>query len=111
MFQIKSIPVRLLVMLLMVLSISAAGQAGATMAAPLTQTSDPGQPDFGPNVMIFDPSMATSEISAVDGSPQQVNNGNAALMPCSARHLWQREAAIAVSYYEVAGRIANPRHH
>ena len=46
--------------------------AGATAAAP----PPPGPPDFGPNVLIFDPSMSTSQIQAqVDAiANQQVSN-------------------------------------
>ena len=47
--------------------------AGATAAAP---PPPPGPPDFGPNVLIFDPSMPTSQIQAqVDAiANQQVSN-------------------------------------
>src|SRR5262249_13467141 len=50
--------------------------ASTTMAAPLTSVLDPSQPDFGPNVKIFDPSMPTSQIQAtVDAiANQQVDN-------------------------------------
>jgi hypothetical protein len=48
---------------------------GAASAAPAHQTSG-GQPDFGPNVKIFDPSMPVDQIQAtVDAiSAQQVSN-------------------------------------
>ena len=62
MSQIKSISLRLLAVLLVALSMSAAGPAVASPAAVTDQL------DFGPNVIIFDPSMPTSEIqAAVDG--------------------------------------------
>jgi len=68
MLKIKSISLRLLAVLLVVLMISPTGSA--------TATSGSGGPKFGPNVMIFDPSMTTSEIQAtVDAiANQQVSN-------------------------------------
>jgi hypothetical protein len=55
----------------MLLPVAPAGAVGT--AAPLPATN---QPDFGPNVYIFDPSMPTSQIQAtVDGiAAQQVDN-------------------------------------
>ena len=63
-------------MLLIALTMSVTNFASTTRAAPNTPGSDPGQPDFGPNVLIFDPSMPTSQIqAAVDGiANQQVSN-------------------------------------
>ena len=54
-------------------AISTLGVATAVSADPLAV---PRQPDFGPNVMIFDPSMPTSQIqAAVDAvATQQVPN-------------------------------------
>jgi hypothetical protein len=58
----------------------AASVAGAGIAAasdtPATASTSAAQPDFGPNVKIFDPSMPTSEIQAtVDAiAAQQVDN-------------------------------------
>src|SRR2546423_4730500 len=45
-------------------------------AAPVADSADQGQPDFGPNVLIFDPSMPTSQIQAtVDTiANQQLSN-------------------------------------
>jgi hypothetical protein len=45
-------------------------------AAPVAESGDQGQPDFGPNVLVFDPSMATSDIQkAVDAiASQQLSN-------------------------------------
>ena len=65
--QTKSKSFRLLVVLLLTLSISVPVSA---------KPRDSGQPDFGPNVMIFDPSMPTSQIqAAVDAiAAQQVPN-------------------------------------
>jgi hypothetical protein len=53
-----------------------AGVAGVASAAPADAQPAAGQPDFGPNVRIFDPSMPTSEIQAtVDAiAAQQVDN-------------------------------------
>ena len=56
MLKIKSISIRLLVVVLIALTMSATASASPLGAA--------GQPDFGPNVMIFDPSMPTSQIQA-----------------------------------------------
>ena len=69
--------------------------AGAAVAKP---PSGSGQPDFGPNVTIFDPSMPTSQIQAtVDAiSAQQVDNemGTAAVRAAvQAGHLRHREPA------------------
>jgi hypothetical protein len=54
-------------------SIVGVGAAGAAAAKPADKQ---GQPDFGPNVVIFDPSMPTSQIQAtVDAiADQQVSN-------------------------------------
>ena len=53
-----------------------AGAVDASAAASVSAVPSPGQPDFGPNVMIFDPSMPTSQIqAAVDAiAIQQVPN-------------------------------------
>jgi hypothetical protein len=76
MLQVRSVSIRLLAVLLVALTISATTLASTTMAASLTQVSDPSQPDLGPNVKIFDPSMPTSQIQAtVDAiANQQINN-------------------------------------
>ena len=65
--QTKSKSFRLLVVLLLTLSISIPVSA---------KTKGSGQPDFGPNVMIFDPSMPTSQIQAAVNAvaAQQVPN-------------------------------------
>ena len=57
-------------------STTSAGIAGVASAAPAPPQPVAGQPDFGPNVRIFDPSMPTSEIQAtVDAiASQQVDN-------------------------------------
>jgi hypothetical protein len=61
----------LLAILLVALAISA-----PSAAASAAQSYDQGQPDFGANVLIFDPSMPTSQIQAsVDAiAAQQVDN-------------------------------------
>jgi len=53
-----------------------AGLAGSAHASSDAAPPSAGQPDFGPNVKIFDPSMSTSEIQAtVDAiASQQVGN-------------------------------------
>jgi len=55
---------------------SATNFASTTMGAPLTSVPGSDQPDFGQNVVIFDPSMPTSQIQAqVDAiATQQVSN-------------------------------------
>lgn len=67
MLRIRSISLRLLAALLVALSFGSPA-ALAVQAAPA--------PDFGPNVLIFDPSMSTSQIqAAVDAiASQQVSN-------------------------------------
>jgi len=74
MLQVRSLSIRLLVGLLVALTISAANFASITNGAPRTSDSD--QPGFGQNVVIFDPSMPTSQIQAqVDAiAAQQVPN-------------------------------------
>src|SRR5258706_816412 len=76
MLQVRSIRMRLLAVLLVALTMSATNVASTTIAASLTPVLDPSQPDFGPNVKIFDPSMPTSQIQAtVDAiANQQVDN-------------------------------------
>ena len=71
MLNVKSITIRLLMVLVVALTVGAASPAAA--AKP---DKGPGQPDFGPNVMIFDPGLPTSEIQAkVDAiANQQVSN-------------------------------------
>ena len=68
MLKIKSISIRLMAVLLVALTMSAPASTNSLAA--------PGQPDFGPNVLIFDPSMPTSQIqAAVDAiATQQVDN-------------------------------------
>ena len=58
------------------LPLVSSGAAGGDAAAAANPKSGSGQPDFGPNVIIFDPSMPTSQIQAtVDAiASQQVDN-------------------------------------
>lgn len=74
--QVKSISLRLLAVLLVALMMNATQLVEPTMAAPLAPVSNSSQPDFGPNVKIFDPSMPISQIQAtVDAiANQQVDN-------------------------------------
>jgi hypothetical protein len=76
MFHLRSLSLRLLVVLLVALAMSATTFASATTGASHTLASDSAQPDFGPNVIIFDPSMPTAQIQAqVDAiAAQQVSN-------------------------------------
>jgi hypothetical protein len=76
MFQVRSLSLRLLVGLLVALTMSATNFASTTMGAPLTSDPSSDQLDFGQNVLIFDPSMSTSQIQAqVDAiAAQQVPN-------------------------------------
>ena len=71
MSKFKSISIRLLAVLLVALTISTPASA-----RPASAKQGTGQPDFGPNVMIFDPSMPLSDIQAsVDAiANQQVDN-------------------------------------
>ncbi len=68
MLQIKTVCIRLLAALMVV--------AVTGLATPAAAASASGQPDFGANVMIFDPSMPQSQIqAAVDAvASQQVDN-------------------------------------
>jgi hypothetical protein len=76
MFHLRSLSLRLLVVLLVALAMSATTFASTTTGASHTLASDSAQPDFGPNVMIFDPSMPTAQIQAqVDAiAAQQISN-------------------------------------
>jgi hypothetical protein len=50
------------VMMVVLASAHPSFAAAPATAAPLAAMEDPGQPDFGPNVMIFDPTMSTRDI-------------------------------------------------
>ncbi len=76
MLQFKFTNISLLVMLLVALTVSTPSSAAAMTVASAAEDRDHGQPDFGPNVIIFDPSMPTSQIQAqVDAiATEQVDN-------------------------------------
>ncbi len=113
MLRIKSISIGLLAMLLGVLVLNATNSTATTMAASL---SAPGQPDFGPNVKLFDPSMPTSQIQAtVDAiANQQVDNEMgtqryALLFKPGTYGTTANPLTFQVGYYtEVAGLGASP---
>src|SRR6266508_6103715 len=71
-----TVGISLLAMLLVALAIGSPNTAAAMAAAPAAQGYADGQPDFGPNVIIFDPSMPTSQIKAMVDAvhSQQVDN-------------------------------------
>ena len=71
--RLSTTSLRLLTILVLTLMMSITTAASTTIAAP---AAGPGKPDFGPNVIIFDPSMPTSQIQAtVDAiATQQVDN-------------------------------------
>ena len=108
MLRIKSISIRLITALLVALTVSATASVNPLRAS--------GQPDFGPNVMIFDPSMPVSEIqAAVDAIySQQVDNEMGAqryalLFKPGSYGSAANPLIIQVGYYtEVAGLGASP---
>jgi len=114
--QVRSMSIRLLAVLLVALTMSATNLASNTMAAPLTPVADPSQPDFGPNVKIFDPSMPASQIQAtLDAiANQQVNNEMgtqryALLFKPGTYGTAANPLVFQVGYYtEVAGLGASP---
>jgi len=61
---------------LLIAAIAAVPTVGVAAAAQTDQHSESDQRDFGPNVMIFDPSMPTSQIQATVNAiaKQQVDN-------------------------------------
>src|SRR5262249_34885539 len=62
--------------ILIVVVISGAPTADIVVAAPHHPHSGSGQPDFGPNALVFDPSMSTSQIQTAveEVANQQVDN-------------------------------------
>ena len=117
MLRVRSMKIRLLALLLVVLTLSAANVASSAIAAPLLRSSAQRLPDFGPNVTIFDPSMPVSAIQAtVDAiSAQQVDaemgtNRYALLFKPGVYGTDTQPLQIKVGYYtEVAGLGASPR--
>src|SRR5439155_7770255 len=95
---------------------TSAGVAGVASAAPADAPAVAGQPDFGPNVKVFDPSMPTSEIqAAVDAiAGQQVDNEMgtqryALLFKPGTYGTAANPLVFQVGYYtEVAGLGASP---
>jgi hypothetical protein len=108
MLKIRSISIWLLVVLLITLTVGATASA-----SPISGSS---QPDFGPNVVIFDPGMPTSEIQTkVDAiATQQVDNEMgtqryALLFKPGTYGSAANPLIIQVGYYtEVAGLGASP---
>jgi hypothetical protein len=117
MLRVRSMKIRLLALLLVVLTLSAANVASSAIAAPLLRSSAQRLPDFGPNVTIFDPSMPVSAIQAtVDAIyAQQVDaemgtNRYALLFKPGVYGTDTQPLQIKVGYYtEVAGLGASPR--
>jgi hypothetical protein len=108
MSRVKSISILFLVILVFALTLST-----SALAAP---KPPPGQPDFGPNVIIFDPNMPTNQIqAAVDAiADQQVDdemgtNRYALLFKPGTYGSTGNPLIIQVGYYtEVAGLGASP---
>ena len=76
MVQVKSRTLWLLAGMLVALTMSYITVAVPTMAAPVPPIPSLVQPDFGPNVMVFDPSMPISQIQTTVNNiaSQQVDN-------------------------------------
>ncbi|MBV9791259.1 MAG: adenylyl cyclase, partial [Chloroflexi bacterium] len=75
MVQVRSMSIRLLTLLL-ALTLSATNGTVTASATQLDRLPAQSQPDFGPNVIIFDPSMPVSQIQATFDTihAQQVND-------------------------------------
>ncbi|HEY0602502.1 MAG TPA: coagulation factor 5/8 type domain-containing protein [Herpetosiphonaceae bacterium] len=108
--------VRLLALLLIALTLSAPNGVSMTIAAPLARVSAQSTPDFGPNVIIFDPSMPLSQIQATFDAihAQQVNaemgtNRYALLFKPGVYGTAAQPLQVKVGYYtEVSGLGASP---
>jgi hypothetical protein len=108
MLEFKSFCIRIMAVLLIVLTLSSPAAAKAPAASD--------QPDFGPNVIIFDPSMPVSDIQAtVDNiASQMVDNEMgtqryALLFKPGTYGSAEQPLIIQVGYYtEVAGLGASP---
>lgn len=104
-----------LVALIVALAIGLATGVSPGLAASSTQPAA-GQPDFGPNVQVFDPSMPTSQIQAAADAiaAQQVDNEMGAqryalLFKPGTYGSDEQPLIIQVGYYtEVAGLGASP---
>ena len=116
MLQVRSMKIRLLALLLVAFTLSAAAIAPAATAAPLTAKPAPSTSDFGPNVIIFDPSTPVSQIQATADAiyAQQVNaemgsNRYALLFKPGVYGTDAQPLQIKVGYYtEIAGLGASP---
>lgn len=116
MVQVCSMKIRLFAAFLLALTLSTTGGIATTSAAPPAQASPQAEPDFGPNVKIFDPSMPISEIQAtVDAiHAQQVDaemgvNRYALLFKPGVYGTATQPLQLKVGYYtEVAGLGASP---
>ncbi|HEY0739785.1 MAG TPA: coagulation factor 5/8 type domain-containing protein [Herpetosiphonaceae bacterium] len=116
MLQVRSMSVRLLALLLMALTLTAPNGVSMTIAAPLARVSAQSTPDFGPNVIIFDPSMPLSQIQATFDAihAQQVNaemstNRYALLFKPGVYGTAEQPLQVKVGYYtEVSGLGVSP---
>ena len=116
MLQLRSMKIRLLALFLVALTLSAANVVSIANAAPLLRASAQSLPDFGPNVIIFDPGMPVSDIQAtVDAiHAQQVDaemgtNRYALLFKPGVYGTADQPLQMKVGYYtEVAGLGASP---
>jgi len=116
MLQLRSMKIRLLALFLVALTLSAANVVSTANAAPLLRASAQSLPDFGPNVIIFDPGMPVSDIQAtVDAiHAQQVDaemgtNRYALLFKPGVYGTADQPLQMKVGYYtEVAGLGASP---
>jgi hypothetical protein len=116
MLQLRSMKLRLLALFLVALTLSAANVVSTANAAPLLRASAQSLPDFGPNVIIFDPGMPVSDIQAtVDAiHAQQVEaemgtNRYALLFKPGVYGTADHPLQMKVGYYtEVAGLGASP---
>jgi hypothetical protein len=109
MLQIRSIKIPFFALLLVALILTA-------VAVPFGASAAQGQPDFGPNVIIFDPSMPVGDIQATVNqiAAQQVDdemgtNRYAFLFLPGAYGTTEQPLQMRVGYYtEVAGLGASP---
>src|SRR6266511_3947963 len=116
MLQLRSMKIRLLALFLVALTLSPANVVSTANAAPLLRASAQSLPDFGPNVIIFDPGMPVSDIQAtVDAiHAQQVDaemgtNRYALLFKPGVYGTADQPLQMKVGYYtEVAGLGASP---
>jgi hypothetical protein len=108
--------IRYLALLLVALMLATASLGATAVAAPLHAVSAQSQPDFGPNVIVFDPSTPLSQIQATFDAihAQQVDaemgtNRYALLFKPGVYGTAEQPLQIKVGYYtEVAGLGASP---